>query len=313
MEINYNSVSDLRAFLDKEGLGMRKKFGQNFLINGDHRLKLAEALGGEDSPDRRGGEVWEIGPGIGAMTRLLLDRGFRVRAFEIDPGFVRVLKILFRDDEGFALVEGDVMKTWPSAPAAPFLLGNLPYNIGAALLGDLIEGGRLFRRMVLTVQNEVALRMAARPGSSEYSSFSVLCSSVYTVRPLMLIRGASFYPRPNVDSRGLALELRGDIKADTYPPCFYPLVRRLFSSRRKMIKNKLRGFIAGGAGRDADELCAELLRSSGLKGDERAETLGVDDFLALAKNLENMRILNHSQNVNIRFDGNGFGKINVRG
>jgi 16S rRNA (adenine1518-N6/adenine1519-N6)-dimethyltransferase len=294
MEINYNSVSELRAFLDREGIGMRKKFGQNFLINGNIRLKLAEALEGKYPPDTAR-EVWEIGPGLGAMTRLLLGRGFRVRAFEIDPGFARILRLLFRDDEGFVLVEGDVMKTWPAAPAAPFLLGNLPYNIGAALLANLIEKGRLFRRMVLTVQNEVALRMSARPGSSDYSSFSVLCSSVYTVRPLMLIRGASFYPSPNVDSRGVVLELRGGVNADDYPSCFYPLVRRLFSSRRKMIKNNLCAFIAG-AGRDAEGLCAELLRSSGLKGNERAENLDIDDFLALAKNLENMRILSLSQN-----------------
>jgi 16S rRNA (adenine1518-N6/adenine1519-N6)-dimethyltransferase len=106
----------------------------------------------------------------------------------------------------------------------------------------------------------------------------------------MLIRGASFYPSPNVDSRGVVLELRSDVSADTYPSCFYSLVRRLFSSRRKMIKNRLCGFIAGPR-RDAGGLCAELLRSSGLKGDERAENLGIDDFLALAKNLENMRTL----------------------
>jgi 16S rRNA (adenine1518-N6/adenine1519-N6)-dimethyltransferase len=296
MTINYNSVSAVKAFLDKEGLGMRKKFGQNFLVNGDIRLRLVEALEEEGPSSGRREEVWEIGPGLGAMTRLLLDRGFGVRAFEIDPGFVRALKILFRDDKDFTLVEGDVMKTWPSASsassarAAPLLLGNLPYNIAAALLADLIEKGRFFRRMVLTVQNEVALRAAARPGSSDYSSFSVLCSSVYTVRPLMLIRGACFYPRPKVDSRGLALDLRAGVDANTYPPCFYPLVRGLFSSRRKMIKNNLRSFIAG-AGRDAGEVCAELLGASGLKGDERAENLGLDDFLALAKNLENMRIL----------------------
>jgi 16S rRNA A1518/A1519 N6-dimethyltransferase RsmA/KsgA/DIM1 with predicted DNA glycosylase/AP lyase activity len=132
----------------------------------------------------------------------------------------------------------------------------------------------------------------------------------------MLIRGACFYPRPKVDSRGLVLDLRAGVDANTYPSCFYPLVRQLFSSRRKMIKNNLRGFIRAkalnpecitpgeqpalpsGAGlliagrdRDTGGDCEELLRASGLKGDERAENLGIDDFLALAKNLENMRAL----------------------
>ena len=147
--INYNSASALRDFLESEGLGMRKKFGQNFLINPSVRQSLVDALGA-----RSGDEVWEVGPGLGAMTSLLLERGFSVKAFEIDPGFIGVLKKIFYDEKNFTLVEGDVMKTWSAQEPSPFFLGNLPYNVGAALLADLIEKGRLFTRMVVTVQKE---------------------------------------------------------------------------------------------------------------------------------------------------------------
>jgi 16S rRNA (adenine1518-N6/adenine1519-N6)-dimethyltransferase len=286
MELNYNSALELRAFLEQQGLGMRKKHGQNFLINPAIRQALVNALEAE-----KGAEVWEIGPGLGAMTRPLLEQGLLVRAFEIDPGFARILRELFGSAPGFTLVEGDALKTWPSQPAAPCLLGNLPYNIAAALIGDLIEKGRLFKRMVITVQRETALRMAARPGTAAYSSFSVLCGSVYRVQPLMRIRGASFYPRPNVDSQGLRLELRDNIPA--YPALLYPLVRGLFASRRKMIKNNLRNFIhstinkAGPAGSDDPE--ARILAQSRLKGDERAENLDLEDFIALAQAIEDMR------------------------
>jgi 16S rRNA (adenine1518-N6/adenine1519-N6)-dimethyltransferase len=293
MELNYNSQAELEAFLKKEGLGMRKKYGQNFLINAGIRSRLAEALEAE-----AGTALWEIGPGLGAMTRLLLDKGLAVRAFEIDAGFSGILRRLF-EGEDFILVEGDVMKTWPGQPAAPLLLGNLPYNIAAVLIGEMTEKGRLFRRMVVTVQREVALRMAAGPGSRDYSSFSALCASVYTVKKLMPIKGSSFYPRPNVDSQGLRLDLRPDYQG--YPAVFYPMIRRLFSSRRKMIKNNLSDFLASRLGKasspeafprkSADAIASEVLAKSGLTGSERAETLDIECFSRLAKVIEDMRLL----------------------
>jgi 16S rRNA (adenine1518-N6/adenine1519-N6)-dimethyltransferase len=284
MELNYNSVAELRAFLERSGLGTRKRYGQNFLINPAVRRSLVDALESES-----GAAVWEIGPGLGAMTALLLEKGLLVRAFEVDPGFARVLRELFDATPGFTLVEGDVMKTWPSQPAAPYLLGNLPYNIAAALIADLIIKGCFFRRAVITIQREVALRMAAHPGSADYSSFSVLCASVYKIKPLALIRAASFYPRPNVDSRGVRLELRDDINSLTYPSVFYPLVRRLFAARRKMIKNTLRDFINSGTTENPESLTEEILAQNRLTGSERAENLSLETFAALARTVEDMR------------------------
>jgi 16S rRNA (adenine1518-N6/adenine1519-N6)-dimethyltransferase len=263
---------------------MRKKFGQNFLINPAVRQTLADALGAQS-----GDEVWEIGPGLGAMTVMLLEKGLSVKAFEIDSGFIRILKREF-DEKKFRLVEGDVLKTWKSHAAnspktASFLFGNLPYNIAAALLADLIEDGCLFQRIVVTVQKEVALRMAASAGSPDYSSFSVLCASAYTVKPLTVIRPSSFYPQPNVDSMGVLLENRN---APSPVPVFFPLVRALFSSRRKTIKNNLSVFCASRFGKPA--LCAGFLQENALSGMERAEELPPEVFLSLAKSIENVRL-----------------------
>jgi len=281
--INYNSASALRAFLEREGLGMRKKFGQNFLINPSVRQSLVDALGA-----RSGERIWEVGPGLGAMTSLLLERGFSVKAFEIDPGFIGVLKKIFCGKKNFTLVEGDVMKTWSTQEPSPFFFGNLPYNVGAALLADLIEKGRLFTRMVVTVQKEVALRMAAAAGTGDYSSFSVLCQSAYKVKPLMLIRPSSFYPKPNVDSMGVLLESRPPL---SYPAVFYPLVRSLFSSRRKTIKNNLTSFLSSRFAKPSPaDICASILAENSLSGNERAENLNCDGFLSLAKSIENMRL-----------------------
>ena len=299
MEINYNSANALEAFLKAEGLGMRKRYGQNFLINQDTRLRLATALEAE-----AGEEVWEIGPGLGAMTRLLLDKNLMVKAFEIDPGFIRILHNLFDRESGFTLVEGDVLKNWQRENPAPYLLGNLPYNIASALIGDMTEKRRVFKCMVVTVQKELAQRMAAVPGTGDYSSFSVLCASAYRIKKLTNIHSTSFYPRPHVDSCGVKLELKPDYHK--YPPVFYPLVRRLFVSRRKIIKNNLNDFISSVRGqgnlksqardkttteKNTEEICAFLLSQNRLSGKERAEDLDLEAFFGLAKTLENMRIL----------------------
>ncbi|MDR2796748.1 MAG: 16S rRNA (adenine(1518)-N(6)/adenine(1519)-N(6))-dimethyltransferase RsmA, partial [Treponema sp.] len=236
--LNYDSPGALKAFLDAHGLGMRKKFGQNFLINPEARKFLLDALDLEP-----GDGVWEIGPGLGAMTWGLLERGVRVKAFEIDPGFIKVLTDFFGTHPQFCLIPGDVLKTWPHAGEEKYMLGNLPYTIGSRLLGDFIEGNRFFKRMVVLLQRELVQRMVARPGSKDYSSFSVLCRSTYTIKPLKVLKGPSFYPVPHVDSQGLRLDLRTDVDPRSYPPGFRPLVRRLFASRRKTVKHNLYPFV----------------------------------------------------------------------
>jgi 16S rRNA (adenine1518-N6/adenine1519-N6)-dimethyltransferase len=265
---------------------MRKHYGQNFLINPRARERLLDALEAE-----AGEEVWEIGPGLGAMTAGLLDRGLRVSAFEIDPGFIAALNDFFGENSAFSLIQGDVMKTWPrSAAAGDYLLGNLPYNIGAALLADLIEKDRFFTRMVVTVQKETAKRMMARPGTADYSSFSILCASSYRITPLITLKGGSFYPEPRVESQGLRLDLREDgiFRNHRAPALLKPLIRALFSSRRKTVKNNLQRFIAGLAGEDAEDAAFAALARSGVDPRERAERLGLDALVSLAESLETL-------------------------
>jgi len=280
MTFNYNSSLELKTFLEQQGLGMQKKFGQNFLVDANAKKILVEALG-----IQAGDEVWEVGPGLGAMTALLLEKNVKLKAFEIDKGFIRILKELFGGNDNFNLIEGDVMKNWEkhvSSSASPcYLFGNLPYNIGAALLADFIEKRYIFQRIVVTVQKETALRMAAKAGTKDYSSFSVLCASSYKVKPVITIRPSSFYPQPNVDSMGVLMESKG---VTLFPPGFFKLVRALFTSRRKTIRNNLTAFV------NSKEICEAVLSENGLTGSERAETLEVDMFLSLAKSLDNMRL-----------------------
>ncbi|MDR2176509.1 MAG: 16S rRNA (adenine(1518)-N(6)/adenine(1519)-N(6))-dimethyltransferase RsmA [Treponema sp.] len=281
--LNYDSPIAIKAFLDERGLGTRKKLGQNFLIKGAIREKLTNAL--ELKP---GDGVWEIGPGLGAMTGELLERGARVKAFELDPGFVKFLREEFGGNPGFSLVPGDALKTWKGEGEAPFLLGNLPYNIAAVLLGDLAEGKRFFRRMVVTVQKEVGRRLTARPGQADYSSFTVLVAGLYKVKTLITMGPSCFYPPPRVDSAGLSLELREDAADRAAPPLLHPMIRRLFSSRRKTIKNSLEAFVSSrsGAGQGVRELTMTALEHCGIRPDERPENLDVPQFRELALRLQ---------------------------
>ncbi|MCL2441431.1 MAG: 16S rRNA (adenine(1518)-N(6)/adenine(1519)-N(6))-dimethyltransferase RsmA [Treponema sp.] len=282
--INYNSPAALKAFLEQEGLGMQKKFGQNFLINPQVRKDLVQVM------ELKSGDcIWEIGPGLGVMTELLLEKGANVKAFEIDNGFIRVLKNIFSENKNFTIVEGDVMKTWQKHPPVPYLLGNLPYNIAAVLLADFIEKGRQFSRMAVTVQKEVALRMMASAGSPDYSSFSVMCASVYSVKPIMTIRPSSFFPQPNVDSMGVLLVNR--LTGEKFPEIFFPLVRALFASRRKTIKNNLITFLSPRHGKIKTlDICASVLHENAVNENERAENLDFNAFLSLAKSIDNMRL-----------------------
>ncbi|MCE1196917.1 ribosomal RNA small subunit methyltransferase A, partial [bacterium] len=165
MTIAYDSPAAIRTFLEAEGLAMSKRFGQNFLVDRNARERLCaavESASGTGEPRH----VWEIGPGIGSITSLLLEKGHRVTAFEIDHGFARILRDLFGDNPRFTLVEGDVLKTWEGQLAVglpDIVFGNLPYNVALAIVGDLLESGRVPARMVFTVQKEAAQRIVSSP------------------------------------------------------------------------------------------------------------------------------------------------------
>jgi len=275
---DYNAPSELAAALSEHGFGMQKKFGQNFLINGAIRQALVDALG--LSPAET---VWEVGPGLGAMTSLLLEQKALLTAFEIDRGFIRLLKSYFGAYGTFTLIEGDVLKTWKAeyeknAPTAFF--GNLPYNIAAKLIAATIEESCLFERMVVTVQKEVALRMTARHGSADYSSFSVLCQWAYAIQPIRDIAPAAFWPKPAVYSRALLCKKNDPPLPVKNKALFFRLVRSLFGARRKTVKNNLSAFLAASGKKT---LSAEmLLKTAQLDPHTRAETLEVYDFIRLS-------------------------------
>lgn len=279
---DYDSPASLRNFLEEQGMAMQKRFGQNFLINASARRRLVDALQIEENS-----AVWEVGPGLGAMTAEILSRRALLTVFEIDRGFAGCLPAFFPDSvrQGkLAVVQGDVLKTWrEEADRARLagrlpdrLFGNLPYNVAATIIADMISAGFRFPRCVVTVQKEVAQRMCATVGCRDYSSFSVLCGWAYRVSPLMDLGGGSFWPRPNVDSRAVVLERRDDFPRCQNPGHFMKLLRGLFSSRRKTVRNNLTVFYSNG------ERASAVLEQAGVSPQARAEELGLETLLHLS-------------------------------
>ena len=240
---DYNSPAELKNILDQNGFSMQKKFGQNFLINAEARKKLIDNL---DITD--GTTVWEVGPGLGSMTSEILERGAKLTAFEIDRGFASLISQFFENystDNKFNIVEGDVLKTWKKYLEScnniipDRFFGNLPYNIAATIIADTIENNIRFDKCVFTVQKEVAQRMCAKPGTDDYSSFSVLCQWAYDIKNIVDLSGANFWPKPNVDSRAVLFTKKEEFPCCSNPVAFIKMQRALFLSRRKTVRNNL--------------------------------------------------------------------------
>ena len=274
-KLNYEKAKEIIEVLDEHGFAMSKKFGQNFLLPLSIREKIVSKMGAIE-----GKSIFEIGPGLGAITSIMLEKGAYVKAFEIDHGFAEILRAeAFLDEKGFSLVEGDALKTLFKERDTPDLIvGNLPYNVGSVLIGDIIERGLLPYRMVFTLQKEVVERMCALPGGKDYSSFSILSQLDYIPSYSFSIPRTAFYPQPNVDSALVVMErkeksaIENDERRD-----FFVLLRALFSQRRKTIKNNLSRIID-----DKDRLSGVLL-NAGIDEKERAENLTLEDIIRLLR------------------------------
>ena len=282
---DYNSPAELKQVLDANGFSMQKKFGQNFLINEDARRRLVDAL-----ELTEGMKVWEVGPGLGAMTNTILERGADLTVFEIDRGFASLISGFFEDySKGgtFRIVEGDVMKTWKGhlkeAGQPDRFFGNLPYNIAATIIADTIENNVRFDKCVFTVQKEVAQRMCAKPGTADYSSFSALCQWAYDVKPLLDLAGGNFWPKPNVDSRAVVFTKKEDFPCCKNPATFVKVQRALFSSRRKTVRNNLSQYLKN------NDLAVSCLEKAGIDIMKRAEVLTLPELLKLSDVIEDSK------------------------
>ncbi|HEX9880009.1 MAG TPA: 16S rRNA (adenine(1518)-N(6)/adenine(1519)-N(6))-dimethyltransferase RsmA, partial [Candidatus Binatia bacterium] len=265
------------------GLKPRKRFGQNFVIQPtvlDAILRFLD-LGCDD-------QVLEIGPGMGFVTRRLVSVARRVWAVEVDPLLVNWLsRGPLGSDPRFTLVHGDILKVDLETilpPRGVKLVANLPYSISTAVLFRVFDQRKHFSTLVLMVQEEVAERMAASPGSKSYGTLSVWCQVHGKILGRQRVSPGNFFPRPKVRSTILKIALH------PYPlihPRYFPALRQLlrasFGQRRKILGNAL----ARSLGKKGPE-AAEILRQLGVDPTRRGETLELDEWLHLAVSLQGL-------------------------
>ncbi len=288
-DFQYESKSAIVDLLESNELAMSKKFGQNFLLSEDVRKKIVNYMNLSE-----GMSVWEVGPGIGAITKIILEKGVNLTAFEIDHGFCRLLtNQAFSDESNFRLIEGDALKTtiktFKTEGTPDVICGNLPYNVGSVCIAKLLENKCHPNIMVYTLQKEVAQRICAPSGSKLFSSFSILAQIDYDVNIVMDINNQAFYPVPNVISSVIEMRKRKTSLVDNeIRDIFIMVIRDLFAKRRKTIKNNI---ISGRCGKIYEkELLISAIEKTGISLQARAEKLSINDFISIAKEINSIKL-----------------------
>lgn len=264
---------DVRTLLKRHGVRADKALGQNFLQDAAALEQIANAA--EIDPQDT---VLEIGPGLGSLTAHLCVRAKQVVAIELDPRLVAALSEVLQPFQNVRVVQGDIL-TMPTVNLIEqpgyLVVANIPYNITSAILRHLLESEPRPRRLVLTVQKEVAQRICAQPGDLSLLALSV---QIYGA-PLIVaqIPAASFFPPPKVDSAVLRVDIYDQ---PLIPPNeledFFRLIKAGFAQKRKTLRNSL------SAGLQITPVKAEaMLRRVGIDAMRRAETLSIAEWRAL--------------------------------
>jgi 16S rRNA (adenine1518-N6/adenine1519-N6)-dimethyltransferase len=274
------------GLIKKHGLRLRKDLGQHILTDDNVARKIVSAL---DLGERDG--VIEIGPGLGALTLRVAPEAKRVVAIEIDRRFAAALREELNGTDNVEIIEDNILKvdlagitrahrdvkTWK-------LVGNLPYYITSAILMMLVDGREHFQSAVITVQDEFARRLVAAPGSKDYSSLSIYVQYRFRPEILFTIKPTSFFPRPDVRSAVVRLEvLERPSPVIEDEGLFFQTIRAAFGQRRKTLRRSLRK-IPG----LTPELIGELDRTSGVGLDNRPEDISLEDFAILSNAIKDV-------------------------
>lgn len=273
---------DVKQILREMGFRFNKQFGQNFLT--DENLLNNICIDAEVD----GGAVIEIGAGAGTLTRVLSQRADKVVAFEIDRNLEKVLAVTLADCKNVKLVMGDVMKY--AMPDIEALCGsdyrvvaNIPYYLTSPLIMRFVEEASNATSLTLTVQKEVAERLAAAPANKDYGAITVGVQAVADVEIKRVLPRELFYPQPNVDSAVVHIVFNRSKFDISNAALFRKTVRVSFAMRRKTLVNNLAvGFNIGK--NEAEQILSECDLPTTCRGEE----LSVAQFVQLYQVIEKL-------------------------
>jgi 16S rRNA (adenine1518-N6/adenine1519-N6)-dimethyltransferase len=281
--LNVCDIHVMKPLLQEHGFHFSKAKGQNFLIASWVPEQIAEDAGVDSTAG-----VLEIGPGIGPLTQQLCLRAGKVCAVEVDDRLQPILAQTVGEFDNLEILWGDVLKQDIPALVAekfpglrPMACANLPYYITSPILTALLEA-ECFDSVTVMVQKEVAQRIAAQPGTADYSAFTVFCQ--YYAQPELLfdVPAGCFMPAPKVTSAVIQLKVRKELPWDiTDKDIFFRTVRASFAMRRKKLANGL----ASGFPELGKSGAAEVIAHCGLPENVRGETLDIPAFAAIANEI----------------------------
>ena len=281
--IDVCNIHVMKPLLAEHGFHFSKAKGQNFLIASWVPQQIAEDAGVDSTAG-----VLEVGPGIGPLTQQLALRAGKVCAVEVDERLKPILQMTVGEFENLEILWGDVLKQDIAALVKkkfpglrPMACANLPYYITSPILTALLEA-ECFDSVTVMVQKEVALRIAAKPGSADYSAFTVFCQ--YYAEPELLfdVPAGCFLPQPKVTSAVISLRTRKELPWDIdNKDIFFRTVRASFAMRRKTLQNGL----AAGFPQLGKAGIAEVIAACGLPPTVRGETLSIPQFAAIANEI----------------------------
>ena len=268
--------------LSRHKFSIRKKYGQNFLVDASMLEKIVETagIGGDDA-------VLEIGPGLGAMTQLLAERAGSVTAVEIDKELIPILKETLADYSNVNIINGDIMKQDLKELCGGGrykVVANLPYYITTPIVMKLLEENASIESITIMIQKEVAQRMQTGPGSKDYGALSLAVQ--YYAKPVYVctVPPECFIPRPGVDSAVVRLEVFDTPPVKVKDPGFmFKLIRAAFNQRRKTLGNAVSGDAALNISRESVQ---KALTGLGMDEMIRGERLTLEEFARLADVLE---------------------------
>jgi len=278
---NMTSPREVMALFKKYGLQPHKHLGQNFLIDGNTARKITSALEVE-----AGDGVIEVGPGAGALTVLLARSGTELLALEVDRGLIAMLNNILQPWPNARVINQDALSVnWAELLSSNFesaesvkLISNLPYFISGPFMYSLFEASFPFDRAVLMLQKEVAHRLIAEPGSSNYGALSVFSHYYTHGRVLFNVSNKVFWPRPKVGSAVIKLQPRRRILNDDEEKLFWMIVQGVFQQRRKTIQNNLARLLPA-----LKDSINDLLEAVSIEPLARPEHLSVRQFAKLAR------------------------------
>ena len=267
-------LEPLRGVIARHGLSASKSLGQNFILDRQLLSRVAAVPGALE-----GERVYEVGPGPGGLTRALLDAGASVVAVERDRRCIPALAEIQQEfGDRLTIIEGDALKIDEpvAVGAGAHVVANLPYNVGTALLLKwlAVDWPPWWRSLTLMFQKEVAQRIVAEPGSDAYGRLSVAAQWRSRPRIAMSVNRSAFVPPPKVTSAVVHI-VAGEQPAGVDPQVMERLTQAAFGQRRKMLRSSLKGFAGA----------LDAAQTLGIDSQRRAETLSVDEWVALARAL----------------------------